>query len=300
VVDTADLSQFRIVPGSPAGLAERPTSWLPEAARDLPAKKAKKRAKKVLDGATEELAELQRRFYAADRRALLLVFQALDAGGKDGTIRHVMSGVNPQGCQVYSFKVPSAEELAHDYLWRYNRALPERGRIGIFNRSHYEEVLVVRVHPELLVKQRTPNAQPTKEFWDGRLQEICDWERRLADTGTHIVKFFLHLSKDEQRKRFLDRIDDESKNWKLEPGDLAEREHWSAYQDAYEQALTATATDHAPWYVIPADRKYIMRSLVSRIVVDELAALDPRYPTVSDSKHEQLESFRVQLTDPEH
>ena len=282
------LDQFRVDPGKRFRLADRPTSWLPEPARHLPKAEAKARARELLSDGREELALLQERLYAENRRALLLVFQAMDAGGKDGTIRHVMSGVNPQGCQVASFKVPSTEELAHDYLWRYNKALPERGRIGIFNRSHYEEVLVVRVHPELLERQHIPGAKPTKAFWQKRFEDINSWEGRLARSGTRIVKFFLNVSKDEQRKRFLDRIADPAKSWKWGAGDLAERAHWASYQRAYQDAIAATSTTYAPWYVIPADRKYVMRALVSGIVVKELAALGPRFPAVSEQQRADL------------
>jgi PPK2 family polyphosphate:nucleotide phosphotransferase len=293
--DQTELDRLRVQTGGPAGLAERRTDWLPEAARDQSEKQIKKRAKRALGVARDEVIELQRRFYADDRRALLVVFQAMDAGGKDGTIRHVMSGVNPQGCQVHSFKVPSAEELAHDYLWRYSRALPERGRIGIFNRSHYEEVLVLRVHPDLLTRQRNGLVSPDPEFWAGRLAEIAGWESQLAASGTHIVKFFLHLGKAEQRARFLSRLDDPAKNWKFEAGDLAERDHWDDYQQAYEQALTATSAAHAPWYVIPADRKEVMRSLVGQILAKELNQLDPQYPRVSAAKRAELEQYRTAL-----
>ena len=289
------LDQFRVDPGTQFRLADRPTSWLPEPARDLPKREAKKRARELLTDGRAELAVLQERLYAENRRALLLVFQAMDAGGKDGTIRHVLSGVNPQGCQVFSFKVPSEEELDHDYLWRYHKGVPERGRIGVFNRSHYEEVLVVRVHPELLERQHIPGAKPTKALWQRRYEDINSWEHHLAESGTRIVKFFLHVSKDEQRKRFLDRIDDPTKNWKWGAGDLAERAHWDSYQRAYQDAIAATSTTHAPWYVIPADRKYVMRALVSSIVVRELDALRPRFAPVSGQQHVDLAQARQAL-----
>ena len=272
-----------------------PTDWLPDEARDLPKSEAKRRTAQVLDDARDRLDELQQRLYAQHRDALLLVFQAMDAGGKDGTIRHVMSGVNPQGCQVYSFKAPSAEEQDHDYLWRCQKALPERGRIGIFNRSHYEEVLVVRVHPQLLGAERLHGAEPTTSFWQQRYRQINDWERHLHENGTRVVKFFLHVSKDEQRRRFLSRLEDPTKNWKWAADDLAERAHWDAYQQAYEDAIRATSTAHAPWYVIPADRKYVMRALVSAIAVRELEARDPPYPHVSAAQREQIDAARTAL-----
>lgn len=291
------LDEFRVEDGKGFRLSERPTAWLPEAVRDLPKAEAKEQAERILDDAREELDELQQRLYAENRNALLLVFQAMDAGGKDGTIRHVMSGVNPQGCQVYSFKAPSAEEQDHDYLWRCQKALPERGRIGIFNRSHYEEVLVVRVHPELLGAEHLRAAKPTRSFWESRYRQISDWERHLDENGTRVVKFFLHVSKDEQRKRFLDRLDDPAKNWKWSDGDLAERAHWDEYQEAYEDAIAGTATHHAPWYVIPADRKYVMRSLVSAIVVGELKRLDPTYPEVTGEQRDRIAAARTALSD---
>ena len=289
------FAQFRVAPGTRARLVDRPTSWLPTSAEGRSKAETRAAAEKLLGDGRSTLSDLQERLYAGDQHSLLLVFQAMDAAGKDGTIRHVMSGVNPQGCQVFSFKVPSTEELDHDYLWRYNKALPERGRIGIFNRSHYEEVLVVRVHPELLEKQRIPEAKPTKKFWRTRYREINEWESRLAGSGTRIVKFFLHVSKDEQRKRFLDRIDDPAKNWKFGAADLAERAYWDDYQQAYEDALSATSTHLAPWYVIPADRKYVMRSLVAQIVVAELKALKPKFPTVSHDAQQSLAVARRQL-----
>jgi PPK2 family polyphosphate:nucleotide phosphotransferase len=295
VLSYEQLGEFRVDDGKGFRLAEHPTSWLPEAARDLPKAEAKARSERILEDAREDLDELQQRLYAENHNALLLVFQAMDAGGKDGTIRHVMSGVNPQGCQVYSFKAPSAEEQDHDYLWRCQRALPERGRIGIFNRSHYEEVLVVRVHPELLGAEHLRGAKPTKSFWQRRYRQINDWERHLEENGTRVVKFFLNVSKDEQRKRFLERLEDPSKNWKWADGDLAERAHWDEYQEAYEDAIAGTATRHAPWYVIPADRKHVMRSLVSTIVVSELKRLDPKYPEVTGEQRERIATARAAL-----
>jgi PPK2 family polyphosphate:nucleotide phosphotransferase len=224
-----------------------------------------------------------------------MVFQAMDAAGKDGTIKHVMSGVNPQGCQVFSFKQPSAEELDHNFLWRYTRALPERGRIGIFNRSYYEDVLVVRVHPELVRAQHIPNAEYNDAFWEGRYKDINALERHLARNGTVILKFFLHVSKTEQRKRFLKRLEDPTKHWKFSAADLAEREFWDAYQGAYEDAINATSTKWAPWYIIPADHKWVTRGLVARILVSAINKLDIAYPEVSPEKQVAIEQARQQL-----
>jgi PPK2 family polyphosphate:nucleotide phosphotransferase len=296
-LDSQLLDQFKVKPGSRLRLADRDTAWLPPEVRGLPKREAKAEALKLLADDRDRLSELQQKLYAADSHSLLLVFQAMDAAGKDGTIQHVMNGVNPQGCQVFSFKVPSAEELDHDFLWRYNRSLPERGRIGIFNRSHYEEVLVVRVHPALLAKQRIPGAKPTKALWQRRYQDINNWEQRLTENGTHIVKFFLHVSKDEQRKRFLDRLDDPSKNWKFSAADLQERAYWDDYQKCFQEALIATSTQACPWYVIPADRKYVMRALVASIAVRELESLQPTYPKVDADQEIILAQARVELAD---
>jgi PPK2 family polyphosphate:nucleotide phosphotransferase len=219
----------------------------------------------------------------------------MDAAGKDGTIKHVMSGVNPQGVQVYSFKHPSPEELDHDFLWRSTRVLPERGRIGIFNRSYYEEVLIVKVHPELVAAQKIPDAKVNKDFWKDRYDSINNLERHLTRNGTLILKFFLNISKDEQRKRFLARINDPKKHWKFAPSDIAEREFWKDYQTAYEEMLEATSTKWAPWYVIPADHKWVSRAAVAAIVVRQIAALDLRYPAVSDEKREQIGQAKKQL-----
>ncbi len=290
-----EVEQFRVREGSRARLDRRETDWLPDEVKHVSKGQLKAAAIARLEDVRDEMEELQDRLYAADSHSLLLIFQAMDAAGKDGTIRHVMSGVNPQGCQVYSFKVPSAEELDHDFMWRYNKALPERGRIGIFNRSHYEEVLVVRVHPELLAKQRIPGARPTRAFWKQRYEQINDWERRLDLAGTKVVKFFLHVSKDEQRKRFLDRLEDPSKNWKFSAGDLAERAYWDDYQKAFEDAITATSTEHAPWYVVPADRKYVMRLVVAQIVLRTMRDLDPQYPKVLPDQRAVLDRARAEL-----
>jgi len=237
---------------------------------------------------------LQQLLYASNQRAVLLIFQAMDAAGKDGMVRHVMSGVNPQGCQVFSFKHPSPAELAHDFLWRTARDLPERGKIGIFNRSYYEEVLIVRVHPEILRGENLPG--PDKHVWDRRFRSIRDFERHLDDDGTTIVKFFLHLSKDEQRKRFLARIDEPDKNWKFEASDVEERRYWKDYMRAYQEALAATSTKHAPWYIVPADDKQNARLIVSQIILDTLEGLKMRYPPTSPERRRELQAIRRRLT----
>lgn len=256
---------------------------------------SKDEAKQLLEEGVARLAELQDRLYAQDSWALLLIFQAMDAAGKDGAIKHVMSGVNPQGCQVYSFKAPSAEELDHDYLWRTMKCLPERGRIGIFNRSYYEEVLVVRVHPELLTAQHIPGSLVTKHIWNERYEDICAVERYLARNGVVILKFFLNLSKKEQKKRFLARLDQPEKNWKFSAADIHERSYWDDYMEAYEDMIRHTATDQAPWHVIPADNKWFTRIAVASAIVDALEGLDLSYPKVSDAKKKELADARKLL-----
>jgi PPK2 family polyphosphate:nucleotide phosphotransferase len=230
--------------------------------------------------------------YAQDKWALLLIFQAMDAAGKDGAIKHVMSGVNPQGCEVYSFKAPSEGELQHDFLWRTTRDMPERGHIGIFNRSYYEEVLIVRVHPDILKGEKTPPALVTKDIWEERFEDIRCFERHMARSGTVIRKFFLHVSKKEQKKRFLARLDEPEKNWKFSAGDIHEREYWDEYQDAYEDMIRNTATKHAPWYVVPADNKWFTRLAISCVVVDALESLKLAYPKVDDAKKKELQEGR--------
>ena len=257
--------------------------------------KSKAEGRRLLEKNVERMARLQDRFYAQDREALLLICQAMDSAGKDGAIKHVMSGLNPQGVQVYAFKQPSAEELDHDYLWRINRRLPERGNIGIFNRSYYEEVLVGRVH-NLPVTQKLPPRCLTEDLWNRRYRQLRDYERYLTENGITVVKFFLHISREEQRRRFLDRIDDEAKNWKFSASDIAERGHWDEYMRAYEDAINATASREAPWYVIPADKKWFARLLISEIVVRQLAKLDPRYPEVGEEQKAALLRCREQLT----
>jgi PPK2 family polyphosphate:nucleotide phosphotransferase len=256
----------------------------------------KSEAKDMMQRGMEMLTELQDKLYAQDRWAVLLIFQAMDAAGKDGAIKHVMSGVNPQGVQVYSFKSPSAEEMDHDFLWRTTRCLPERGRIGIFNRSYYEEVLVVKVHPEFLEKQHLPKKSVTDEIWEQRYEDIASFEKYLARNGVCIRKFFLNVSKKEQKKRFLARLDNSEKNWKFSAADIHERKSWDDYQDAYEEAIRNTATKHAPWFVVPADNKWFTRLVVMAAVVDALQSLNVEYPKVSDEQKKQLELARAELT----
>jgi PPK2 family polyphosphate:nucleotide phosphotransferase len=243
----------------------------------------------------EKLSDRQELLYARNQYALLLIFQAMDAAGKDGTIKHVMSGLNPQGCQVFSFKHPSALELDHDFLWRTTRCLPERGRIGIFNRSYYEEVLVARVHPEIIAAQKLPEVKPDAAFWKHRFTSINDLEKHLHRNGTRIVKFFLHLSKEEQRQRFLARIDNEDKNWKITHSDIAERPYWKQYMAAYEDCLTATSTRRAPWYIVPADDKDNARLIVSQVVLDTLDSLKLSYPKPGPDHKKELLAIRKQL-----
>ena len=262
--------------------------------------KSKKKYKKYLEEQVEELSELQRIHYASNRYAVLLIFQAMDAAGKDGAIRHVMSGVNPQGCQVFSFKHPSATELEHDFLWRTTRNLPERGRIGIFNRSYYEEVLIVRVHPEILSAQGLPDEVLSEEtIWQDRYRSIVDLEKHLYRNGTRIIKFFLHLSEEEQRKRFLARIDEPEKNWKFSDADIEERGFWKQYMQAYEACLSATSTEIAPWYVVPADDKKNARLIVSTIILDTFKALDMHYPKTDAKRRQELQLLRKRLSKQE-
>ncbi|HEX3355102.1 MAG TPA: polyphosphate kinase 2 family protein [Terriglobales bacterium] len=252
-------------------------------------------AEELLAKGVARMAELQDKLYAQNRWGLLIIFQAMDAAGKDGAIKHVMSGVNPQGCQVYSFKAPSPEELDHDFLWRNMKCLPQRGRIGIFNRSYYEEVLVVRVHPEVLANERMPPQLVTEDIWDERFHDICAWERYLSRNGFVIRKFFLNLSKKEQKRRFLDRLDEPEKNWKFSTADLHEREHWDEYMHAYQEMIANTASVHAPWFVIPADNKWFTRVAVAATIVDTLDDLDLAYPKVDPQKRKELEAARKTL-----
>lgn len=273
---------MRVAPGQKFRLADRDTGWAQtKELKELGKDEVKERAQELLDKSLAELAETQELLYADDRYSLLIIFQAMDAAGKDGTIKHVMSGVNPQGCQVFSFKRPSEEELDHNFLWRCMKCLPERGRIGIFNRSYYEEVLVVKVHPEWLEKQRLPPGDRGKAFWQGRYEDINSFERHLARSGTVILKFFLHVSRDEQKRRFLERLERPEKNWKFSLGDLAERALWDQYMEAYEAALEATSTEWAPWYVVPADHKWATRAIVADVIASTLRTLDLRTPQPS-------------------
>lgn len=255
----------------------------------------KPRAQEALAMGTAALAELQDLLYAQDRWAVLLIVQGIDAAGKDGVIKHVMSGVNPQGCEVFSFKAPTSEELDHDFLWRCMKCLPERGRIGLFNRSYYEETLVVRVHPEILAKQKLPSKLVTRKIWQQRFEDIRAFERYLGRNGVLVLKFFLHVSKDEQRRRFLERIDNPDKNWKFSLADAGEREHWDEYMQAYEDTIRATATEEAPWYVVPADNKWFTRAVISAAVVDAMAGLDLEYPILGPDQRAALAAARRAL-----
>jgi PPK2 family polyphosphate:nucleotide phosphotransferase len=287
------IGLFRV----PAGKKIRLKDYDPEWAGDkrLPKEERKEFARNLLQEDVAELARAQELLYASDSWSVLLIFQAMDAAGKDGTIKHVMSGVNPQGVQVTSFKHPSAEELDHDFLWRCNKSLPERGRIGIFNRSYYEEVLIVKVHPELVAAQRIPGARHDKAFWEARYESINNFEHHLTRNGTVILKFFLYVSKDEQRKRFLDRVKDPKKHWKFSAADLGEREYWDDYMQAYEDALNSTSTKWAPWYVIPADHKWVSRAMVANILTTTIKSLDLKYPEVTAAQRKQIAEAKKRL-----
>jgi PPK2 family polyphosphate:nucleotide phosphotransferase len=281
-----EISDYRVSAGANVNLDKWPTSV-------EPFYESKKEYKKLLAAGTKQLIELQRMFYAHNRFALLLIFQAMDAAGKDGAIRHVMSGVNPQGCQVFSFKHPSPQELEHDFLWRTHLALPERGRIGIFNRSYYEEVLIVRVRPEILKAQGLPDSvMDEQNIWKGRYRSIVNSENHLHRNGTRIIKFFLHLSPEEQRKRLIARIDDPDKNWKFSEADVRQREAWDEYMQAYEACLSHTSTSEAPWYVVPADDKKNARLIVSQIILDTLSGLNLHYPPTSKARRKELLAIR--------
>ena len=288
------IDKCRVEPGTKVRLKDHDPGW--KGGKNAADDKLKKQARELLAEDREALAAAQQLLYADDTWSVLLIFQAMDAAGKDSTIKHVMSGVNPQGCQVYSFQHPSREELQHDFMWRCARVLPERGRIGIFNRSYYEEVLIVKVHPDLVKAQRIPDADPgKKKFWQGRYEDINHFERHLTRNGMVILKFFLHISKEEQRRRFLERINDPAKHWKFSPADVAERAYWDEYMRAYEDALTETSTDWAPWYVIPADHKWVTRALVATAVVRAIRGLDLRYPEPTPQLREQIAEARQLL-----
>ena len=290
-LDPQTIASLRVEPGAPADLAHRSTTSVP-AGPGAGGVGVRQLAREDLAAFVDELARAQRRLWADGRRSLLVILQAMDAAGKDGTIRHVTTGVNPQGCMVTSFKVPSAAERAHDFLWRTSAALPARGMIGIFNRSYYEEVLVVRVHPELLGP--APGA-PGERVWKERFEDISSFERHLGRSGTAVLKLFLHVSKDEQRRRFLQRIDDPAKSWKLTPADLAERRYWDEYQVAYEEALTATSTEWAPWYVVPADHKYTLRALVGGLMVDAVDRMELAPPDLTAAELKLLAAAKAEL-----
>jgi PPK2 family polyphosphate:nucleotide phosphotransferase len=280
--------EFRAAPGASIRLARRPTHV-------RPMYQSKAEYQKLLQQQIDELSDLQSRLYAHDRYAVLLIFQAMDAAGKDSAIKHVMSGVNPQGCQVFSFKHPSAQELDHDFLWRTTRDLPERGRIGIFNRSYYEEVLIVRVHPEILQSQSLPDGVTDVKFWKHRYQSIIDLETHLHRNGTRIVKFFLHVSKEEQRQRFIKRIDDPAKNWKFSAADIAERELWDKYMEAYEHCIAATSTRSCPWYVVPADDKKNAQLIIATVIVETMKSLKLHYPELTAEHLQELRNIRKAL-----
>jgi len=283
------VKDFRVPEGKTVNLKKWPTLV-------KPVYTSKKNYRELLDNQVEELSSLQRIHYASNKYAVLLIFQAMDAAGKDGAIRHVMSGVNPQGCQVFSFNHPTATELEHDFLWRTTQCLPERGRIGIFNRSYYEEVLIVRVHPDILHSQGLPDTLlDEKTIWQERYRSIVDLENHLHRNGTRIIKFFLHLSEEEQRKRFIDRIDDPEKNWKFSLADIEERKFWKQYMQAYEACLRATSTKNAPWFVVPADDKKNTRLIISQIILDTFRSLNMQYPETSEKRRQELESIRKQL-----
>jgi PPK2 family polyphosphate:nucleotide phosphotransferase len=290
------LERFRVKPGSRLRLADHDPGWAQTAElRRLGKEVVKARAREILAENLEALAQAQELLWASDTRAVLVVLQAMDAAGKDSTIKHVMSGVNPQGCSVVGFKQPSAEELDHNFLWRYARAVPERGKIGIFNRSYYEEVLVVKVHPEILERQRLPPGKRGKSFWEARYEDINAFERHLARNGTTILKFFLHISREEQRERFLARIDDPHKNWKFSAADVTERAHWDAYMQAFEEAIAATSSEWAPWYVVPADNKWVARAVVADILTTTIRSLDLRYPELDEEQRAALLKARAEL-----
>ena len=287
------LDSVRVPPGKRIRLKDYDPAWAGD--KDVPKKDRKQLASEILTEDVSALAAAQDLLNASDSYSILIILQAMDAAGKDGIIKHVMSGVNPQGCQVHSFKQPSSEELDHNFLWRCMKALPERGRIGIFNRSYYEEVLVVKVHSEFVARQRIPGAKVNKEFWNDRYEDINAFERHLTRNGTVILKFFLNVSKDEQCKRFLDRINDPTKHWKFSAADIAERDHWDEYMEAYEDMLNATSTKGAPWYVVPADHKWVSRAVVARVIATTIHGLDLHYPEVTPEQRRRIEEARKKL-----
>lgn len=288
------LKLFRVEPGTKIRLKDYETGWAQnDEFKDFGKDKLKERASEVMEKSRADLTEMQQLLYADDRYSLLIVFQAMDAAGKDGTIKHVMSGVNPQGCQVFSFKKPSSEDLDHNFLWRYMKCLPERGRIGIFNRSYYEDVLVVKVHPELL--QNLPDGKRGKSFWERRYEDINAFEHHLERNGTVILKFFLNVSKETQKERFMERLEHPEKYWKFSAADLAEREHWDDYMAVYEDAINATSTKWAPWHIVPADNKWAARAVVADIITSTLRNLDLKFPEVTEAQLKTLEEARKKL-----
>jgi PPK2 family polyphosphate:nucleotide phosphotransferase len=297
MIDKRIFKKLIVPPGRTVDVRDYGTTWthIP-GFKHLSETAMKKRAADLLAASPARLEKAQEMLYADDRHAVLILFQAMDAAGKDGTIRHVMSGINPQGCQVFSFKKPSTEELDHTFLWRCMKSLPERGRIGIFNRSYYEELLIVKVHPELVTAQHLPDADPdSKKFWEHRYEDIVNFEQHLTRNGTAIVKFFLHVSKDKQRERFLDRINDPAKHWKFSAADLKERDRWDDYMAAYEDCLSQTSAKSAPWYIIPADHKWVARALVAATLTDTLNSLDLQWPKVTDDQKRAIKEAKLKL-----
>jgi PPK2 family polyphosphate:nucleotide phosphotransferase len=287
------IDQWRVPPNKTIHLKDFDPGWAGDP--DLPKAERKQFAENVLSQDVSKLAEAQDKLYASNRWSILIILQAMDSAGKDGTIKHVMSGVNPQGCEVVSFKQPSAEELDHNFLWRYATAVPRRGRIGIFNRSYFEEVLVVRVHPELVQAEHIPDVKIDDDFWADRFADINAFERHLTRNGTVILKFFLHISKDEQRKRFIKRLRDPKKHWKFSAADVAERAFWNDYMKAYEEAISATSTTWAPWHIIPADHKWVSRAMVARLVTTRIESLDLKFPDVSNAQRAAIAEAKKQL-----
>ncbi len=294
-----DAENFKVPTEKKVHLKDYDTAWVPKWAKKLEDKNSKKTVKdkalEILEKNRKTLVEQQELLWASDSYSLLIILQGMDAAGKDSTIRHVMSGVNPQGCQVTGFKTPSQEELDHDFLWRYSKALPERGRIGIFNRSYYEDVLIVKVRPAVFAKQKIPQQDEGKSFWPHRYEDINLFERYLYRNGTIVLKFFLHLSKDKQKDRFLKRLEDPDKNWKFSLTDLPEREKWDSYMEAYEEMLNNTSTEWAPWYVIPADKKWVMQASISEIIVSQIEALKLKYPELSEEQKAALATAKAEL-----
>jgi PPK2 family polyphosphate:nucleotide phosphotransferase len=290
------IDLFRVPPGKKVRLKDHNPGWAQtREARRLGKAVLKSRAREILQKNLTELAEAQELLYGSDSHAVLMILQAMDGAGKDSTIKHVMSGVNPQGCQVVSFKVPSAEEHKHTFLWRHMKALPERGRIGIFNRSYYEDVLVVKVHPGLLESQKLPGTKRGRSFWEARYDDINAFEHHLVRNGTIILKFFLHISREEQKQRFLERLEKPEKHWKFSTSDLAERSCWDQYMEAYEEALAATSTEWAPWYIVPSDHKWLTRAVVADILTSSITALNLNYPELSEQQQLALAAARKQL-----